>query len=209
MQFYLMRHGKTKSNEERRYIGLSDESLSELGRSEVKRLGSFPDVEFVFVSILRRSQESARLLFPNAKQHIVKGIEELSFGEFEGKTSAELAKHTAYQPWVDAECTTRCPQGEGLDDIMQRSSEAFHKIVAHALHLKIVPVIVIAHAGSIAALMKQFAQDERGYFDWSVAHTEGWKIELEPETWLEAQTQEPADRQAKFSKFERFERFTL
>ncbi len=204
-----MRHGKTKGNEARRYIGSSDESLSCLGQDQVKRLGTYPAIKVVFVSTLRRSQETARLLFPVARQIIVDGIEELDFGEFEGKTSDELADHAAYQTWVDAECSTRCPQGEGISDIVQRSDQAFRKIIAHAKDLQIEPVIIVAHAGSIMAIMQQFADDERNYFEWSLAHTEGWKLVIEPDEWEAEIENESVKKAVKFKQFERFERLVL
>ena len=37
MKVLLLRHGKTKGNEEHRYIGRTEEGLSELGKKELLR----------------------------------------------------------------------------------------------------------------------------------------------------------------------------
>ena len=72
MQVLLLRHGRTPGNEKKRYIGVTDESLSPLGIEDCQRLGSllleqkriqekFTRIRTV-VSPMKRCQESAQIL---------------------------------------------------------------------------------------------------------------------------------------------------
>ncbi|MDO5137528.1 MAG: phosphoglycerate mutase family protein, partial [Oscillospiraceae bacterium] len=55
MRALLIRHGKTQGNSERRYIGITDEPLSEEGRAEVERVRPDSSLKLVYVSPLLRA----------------------------------------------------------------------------------------------------------------------------------------------------------
>lgn len=59
---FLIRHGATPGNLEGRYIGRTDESLSETGRDEILRR-QYPPVDIVFTSPMRRCLETASLIY--------------------------------------------------------------------------------------------------------------------------------------------------
>ena len=44
---YLIRHGKTPGNEEKKYIGVTDESLSDIGRKEILSK-KYPKADIIF-----------------------------------------------------------------------------------------------------------------------------------------------------------------
>ena len=74
IELVLMRHGSTKSNEEHRYLGKADESLSQNGREQLqqaKQAGRYPDVDFLYVSPMKRCLETADLLYPGQKREII------------------------------------------------------------------------------------------------------------------------------------------
>ena len=67
---YLIRHGLTKANLEGKYIGETDLDLCEEGVSELLSLKEqfvYPAVGRVYSSPLRRSVQTARLLYPEMK----------------------------------------------------------------------------------------------------------------------------------------------
>ena len=66
MKIIFIRHGQTKGNEEKRYIGRTDESLSQKGIEEIKnRL--YPDADTVWVSPMKRCVETAKIIYPDSK----------------------------------------------------------------------------------------------------------------------------------------------
>ena len=88
----LIRHGSTKSNEEHRYLGKTDESLSENGRAQLlqaKRAGQYPEVDALYVSPMKRCLETANILYPRQKRQIIPVWNEMDVGAFEGKNYQE------------------------------------------------------------------------------------------------------------------------
>ena len=98
MKIIFIRHGQTKGNEEKRYIGRTDESLSQKGIEEIKnRL--YPDVDTVLVSPMKRCVETAKIIYPDSKYIICNDFRECDFGIFEGKNYDELKNDSDYQKW--------------------------------------------------------------------------------------------------------------
>ena len=66
----LVRHGMTRGNEERRYIGITDEPLSERGRKLAEQC-MYEMPEIVFSSPLKRCVETAEILYPDQDIYII------------------------------------------------------------------------------------------------------------------------------------------
>ena len=84
----LIRHGATPANRECRYLGKTDESLSEEGKNELinnKNMQMYPEISYVFTSPMKRCIETAKLLYPEAEKAEILQWEEMDFGEFERK----------------------------------------------------------------------------------------------------------------------------
>ena len=110
MLIYLLRHGQTEYNAQKRYQGQRDIPLSPEGAAQLRRADFDPDV--VYVSTLQRTSQTARILFPEAKLVPVDGLKEMCFGSFEGRNFIEMEKDPEYQAWVKANCESPCPDGE-------------------------------------------------------------------------------------------------
>ena len=74
MTVYLLRHGETEYNTQRRYLGRTDLPLSPKGRADLVPGDFSPGI--VYVSPLRRAVETAELLFPDAETEAVPGLRE-------------------------------------------------------------------------------------------------------------------------------------
>ena len=108
MLIYLLRHGQTEYNAQKRYQGQRDIPLSPEGAAQLRRADFDPDV--VYVSTLQRTSQTARILFPEAKLVPVDGLKEMCFGSFEGRNFIEMEKDPEYQAWVKANCESPCPR---------------------------------------------------------------------------------------------------
>ena len=92
MDIYVIRHGQTSWNVEKRLQGRSDTDLNEVGRAAAIRTGkAFCEVPFdlVFTSPLKRAKETAALFSGRAERVPViedVRIQEISFGVYEGLT---------------------------------------------------------------------------------------------------------------------------
>ena len=71
--------------------------------NRLTRIGSLPDSpdNSFMVVIFCRAKQSAALYFPQASIEADASWRECNFGEFEGKTYAELEKNKDYRKWID------------------------------------------------------------------------------------------------------------
>ena len=85
MTVFLLRHGQTRGNLERRYVGSTDEPLCPQGREALAGVRA-PEADRVYVSPMVRCRETAALLYPGMVQEVVPGFRETDFGSFGGHT---------------------------------------------------------------------------------------------------------------------------
>ena len=83
MLIYLLRHGLTEYNAQKRYQGQRDIPLSPEGLAQLRRADIDPKV--VYISTLQRTRQTAEVLFPDAELVPVDGLKEMCFGSFEGR----------------------------------------------------------------------------------------------------------------------------
>ena len=166
MKIYLIRHGLTEYNAQRRYQGRSDIPLSEAGRKALLSSGKTPDT--VYVSPLRRARETASVLFPASEQFVLPDLTEMDFGIFEGRTADEMEADPvcgpAYRSWVAGMCTGRCPGGEDLAGFIERSVRGF--LQAAELSHGAENMYIVAHGGTQMALMKALGPEKEKYYEW-------------------------------------------
>ena len=82
MLIYLLRHGLTEYNAEKRYQGQRDIPLCPAGRAQLRQADLRP--ETVYITPLCRTRQTAEVLFPGARLVEVKDLQEMCFGSFEG-----------------------------------------------------------------------------------------------------------------------------
>lgn len=108
--FYFIRHGQTDWNRERRLQGRSNTTLNLTGRNQAKELGfwlmSQTDLfnhssTIIVTSPLKRAYETAEVLGDVLRLKIqpVDGLQEIFFGEVEGKTYAEAEELLGLEHW--------------------------------------------------------------------------------------------------------------
>lgn len=184
IRLVLIRHGATAANKEHRYLGKTDEALSEDGILELKKMlgeGKYPSVTHLFSSPMKRCLETAQILYPDQKPVIVSEWEEIDFGAFEGKNYAELKGDPRYQAWIDSNGTLPFPEGESREQFVERCRQGLlHMLTVLAIEAQNQerPICVgcVVHGGTIMALLSSYEQGE--YFDYQRANGEGYVCEL-------------------------------
>lgn len=172
MRITLIRHGMTPGNREHRYIGRTDEPLAAEGAAALCPQPGQP--ERVFVTPLRRTAQTAALLFPTAKQQVVDGLREMDFGDFEGRNHVDMEHDPAYRAWVAGNCVAPCPNGESMEGFSRRVCAAFSAVVADAAARSEEELTFVVHGGVIMAVMERFALPHRAYFDYAVDNARGY-----------------------------------
>ena len=169
MTVFLIRHGQTQSNLERRYIGVSDESLCPAGREALAGL-RLPEVERVYASPLRRCRETAALLYPGMEPVLVPGLRETDMGAFEGHTYEELKDDPTYQAWLDTAGMAAPPGGESREAVRRRAVAAFLSVVEEPAER----IALVIHGGTIMTLLEALEPSRRFYF-WQVPNGGGYR----------------------------------
>ena len=175
MLVYLLRHGLTAYNAEKRYQGQRDIPLSAAGLAQLRRADIDPKV--VYISTLQRTEQTARVLFPEAKLIAVDGLKEMNFGSFEGRNYVEMEHDPDYLAWVAANCESRCPDGERKDQFSQRICTAFAALVDQALTDGEPMLVILAHGGTQMAALERFALSHRDYYEWCGPNAGGFVLD--------------------------------
>ena len=179
MRMWLIRHGETDYNTEHRYQGQIDIPLSEAGRKKLSP--SAEKVDRVYVSRLRRTAQTAKILFPDAQQIVVPGLEEMNFGRFDGHTHRELSSDPDYQRWIDSWCRLDVPGGENREQFTRRTLKAVTGLIRENAQAGEEHLVIVAHGGTLMAFMEKFGKPEREYYEWQTGNGEGWELEVETE----------------------------
>ena len=173
MKIYLIRHGMTPGNALRRYIGRTDEPLSEEGVQLARASGGSTALERVYVTPLRRTQQTAAILFPNAKQTVVDDLREMDFGIFENRSAAEMENDAAYRAWVEADCMPACPEGESTPGFSERVCSAFAPLILSLREQDAEQAVFVVHGGTVMSVLQKFARPEMGFYDCLMKNCEG------------------------------------
>lgn len=179
----LIRHGMTQGNKEHRYVGTTDEGLLPESVEQLRGMREFWQKQVsmkdavgnltVYVSPYLRAKQTADILFPGAKQVEIAEFAECRFGDFEYKNYAELNGNPDYQRFIDSGGTTVFPGGESRAEFTERVMQGFEKLLADVEESQPYTIVVVAHGGTIMALMDQLSEPHKDYFDWQVKPGEG------------------------------------
>lgn len=178
VEIVLIRHGKTEGNKEKRYIGRTDQPLSEEGIAGIKEnLGRYPSVEKVYASPMKRTRQTAELIYPGQASELVDGLREMDMGVFEGKNHAELKNRPSYILWVATRGKISIPGGESMKDFGKRTMDAFTQVLGDMQAEGIKRSAVVAHGGTIMSIVSQLADDD--YYKYMVNNGAGFRLTLD------------------------------
>ena len=131
IEIILIRHSYTRMNEEHRYIGRTDERLSERGISLAMTKKQQTD-EPVFSGPMERCVETAENMFPESEIIEIPEWTEIDFGDFEGKNYQELNGNADYQRWIDSSGSIAFPNGESREAFIERSMQGLENMIEYA-----------------------------------------------------------------------------
>ena len=141
----LIRHGRTASNRERRFVGRMDVPLDDEGHRQAgllgSRLASMPR-QGLFTSPLSRAMQTSR---PLGAALAVPELQELDQGDWEGRLGHEVMAEFPdfFAQWVRDPGAMRVPGGETLGECQARAVAALESVLAP--HGPGAPVVVVSH----------------------------------------------------------------
>jgi alpha-ribazole phosphatase len=153
---YLARHGDSRQDQVKRYIGRTDLPLNAAGRAQARALQkNLAGIPFrrIFSSDLRRCMETARIIAAPQGKSIrrLPAMREIDLGEWDGKSMASIRRRfpeefqrrgldlAGFQP----------PGGESFKDLQDRVVPVFLEVISQSGGA----LLLVAHAGVNRAIL--------------------------------------------------------
>ncbi len=183
LKIHLIRHGSTDANILGQYIGSkTDLPLSPEGLSELRLLKEsieYPEIELLYSSPMLRCRQTAALLFPDKAVIAVENLTEYDFGDFEGKTAAELEAHPDFFEWTSGKLS-KTPNGEENSDFIKRLCIGLNQIVLDMLEKGVSESAVIMHGGAIMMLLAATAVPRHSPVEYTADCGRGYSLLITP-----------------------------
>jgi len=146
----LLRHGDSRQDHLKRYVGHTDTPLNERGRAQAESLRRevmrIPFAGF-YCSTLRRSQETARIIAEKRAVPLISMPEfcEISMGLWDGRSMEEVrcTFPEEYRRRGEDPVHHTAPGGESFAELQDRIIPAFDKILYESEG----PILIVGHAG--------------------------------------------------------------
>ncbi len=185
MELIMIRHLATEGNRKRQYIGSTDEELD--AESYRAPLPSYPDVEIVIASPMKRCVQTARFLYPEKKILEWEEFRECDFGLFEGKTYEELKDLPEYRNWLDSGGRYAFPRGENMEVFRDRCERGMERLVRTLARMSCGRAAVVAHGGTIMALLSSYDPEGREFYRWQTPNGHGYQVYLDETAWMQGE----------------------
>jgi broad specificity phosphatase PhoE len=128
-EVYLARHGETAWTITGQHTGMTDLSLTPRGENNARRLGKLivsQSFKRVFTSPLARAVRTCELAGYGDRAEIDQELVEWNYGDYEGKTTAEIRKgRPDWSVFADG-----CPGGESVSDVSSRADRVITRVRA-------------------------------------------------------------------------------
>ena len=166
-RFYLIRHGETDWNKEKRIQGNVDIELNEFGRHLARETAKgLRDISFdvCYTSPLWRARETAEIILDGRDVPIVEcdKISEMSFGEYEGgccsKTGWNLPEDFR-KFFFDTAGYEAPPRGEDFYMMKKRTGEFLDELL-HNEELQNSTILVTTHGAALAGIMNNIKNED-------------------------------------------------
>ena len=160
MEIYFVRHGQTIWNVEKRFQGLSDSPLTELGITQAKLLGEkLKDIKFdkFYSTSLKRANDTANYIKGNRKQEveIFDDFVEISMGDMEGIQQEEFKKLYPEQVknffFNQLEYNPSSFKGESFLEVRERVAKGLDKFIK--LNKNYERVLVVSQGATLKTLL--------------------------------------------------------
>ncbi len=164
---YIVRHGQTEQNLNKRMQGRSDFPLTELGREQAASVGdAFREAGIVFdkvyTSPLGRAVETARLVAGDVPIEVEEQLIEMDYGPYEGIDLSDLPPEV--EEFFQDFTNHPAPDGmEQLSSVVARAGEFLERLKAEAVNRDI---LLSTHAIAMKGLLEYLTPESNGAY-WS------------------------------------------
>ncbi|MEA2088686.1 MAG: histidine phosphatase family protein [Patescibacteria group bacterium] len=178
IELYIIRHGETDFNKNKKYLGRINISLNSAGIAQAKKLvekTSNLNFDVIYCSSLKRTIETAKFIKSKYNCEIIidDHFIERSVGIYEGLTKEEAKNRyfDLYKQNITRIFNKAMPNGETINEVIKRVFYGLDEIKKQNKYFKI---IIITH-GFVAKVINKYFNpkiSEQEFFDFSLSNTE-------------------------------------
>ncbi|MFC4322243.1 histidine phosphatase family protein [Litchfieldia salsa] len=181
LDLFLIRHGITDWNKEKRYLGHTDQGVI---KSELELLS---DLKFelkkihfdqVYTSDLCRCKETLAYLNLTSLASVDSRLRELHFGDWEGKTYQDLKMDKEYKLWLNSWEDYQIPNGESFVTFKTRIDLFLEELFHDSTQKNKSNILVMTHGGVIRYFVSKVLP-ETAFWDVTINHGNGVKLTME------------------------------
>ncbi|WP_226665291.1 histidine phosphatase family protein [Metabacillus litoralis] len=180
LDVYLIRHGLTRYNLEKRYLGYTNEPLlndHEEQFSRVKKALENVTFHYRYSSDLMRCIQTINHLIQNQPVCLDERLRELNFGNWEGHTYEMLKKEKTYQAWLEDMDNLSPPNGESFSKLQKRVDLFFEDLYNLSMGEN-QNILISTHGGVIMTCLLKFNITKK-LWDFPVNYGSGYKLSLQ------------------------------
>ena len=196
LRIHLIRHGATDANVLGQYIGSrTDLPISPEGLKELQLLKEdidYPEIDCIYSSPMLRCKQTAAVLYPNTPLVLAENLKEYDFGDFEGKTAAELESNPDFLNWASGKLTAP-PNGEDNSEFITRLCVGLKQIVMDMIEKNKSEAAVIMHGGAIMMLLGACAVPRHQPVEWTADPGRGYSLLITPSLYYKTGVVEAID----------------
>ncbi|HHT51451.1 MAG TPA: histidine phosphatase family protein [Eubacteriaceae bacterium] len=156
-RLFIIRHGETLWNREKRAQGIQNIALTENGKLQGKYLAerlAKEKIDYIYSSDLSRAYKTAKIIGDNINKPvlILPELREMDFGLWEGLTidDIKLKFRDHYNSWENSPHTVQIPQAETLIQVQERAMKSIMNIINKHKNKNIV---LVSHGVTIKTII--------------------------------------------------------
>jgi alpha-ribazole phosphatase len=154
-KLFLLRHGQTPLAG--KYAGITDVDLTHIGEIQISEVRPFllhENIDRVLCSPLLRCRKSLEILDLSVESTVDPRLQEVDFGEWDGKSFAEIAEDYPedVRAWTEGGNSFCFPGGECLGHFISR----LENVKKDILKMESKKVLLVAHGGVIRYMICSF-----------------------------------------------------
>ncbi len=166
MKIYLVRHGETDWNKERRLQGHADIPLNVFGRELAQKTAEgLKDISFdiAYTSPLIRAKETAQIIIGDRKIPCFEEprLQEIGFGEYEGLCCSKDSwniPNDEFDHFFHAPQKYQVPQnGESFQELLDRTSEFMQELFAQESYRN-ATILIATHGAALRAILNNIRE---------------------------------------------------
>ena len=175
-RIYLVRHGETDLNRDKRFRGHSDAPLNEDGvlqAAGAARILKLAGISNVYTSPIRRAVETATAIavITGARMETDDDFVDIDYGEWQGLTVEEVGERNGaeIEAWRNDPGSFTFPGGDSIAAVRERLGPAFERVLRREHEG---PIAVVSHLAVLKLCFTVLMDVGAGYF-WRVTLDNG------------------------------------